>query len=414
MRDRQEFEKTVLNNGITVYTYQLDSPIVSLEIQLPVGAAHSYGGNGFLNGSLHFLEHLQLIRTQSFPNPHQLNREIGLLGGHFKGNIYRSKTTYAIDLPSSEIEFATTSLVDRVYKPLFNQEDIERERTVIANERDRERFYPGRSRPSQYYNTEFMFDMPYKLEQLYGSDDDLNAMSVDRFQEMHRVLAQSQDIVAIAVGNDDFHLLKKELSKVTTVPGLLNKKMNDARWTDPTFRYIPFDTVSRPTLEVAWIYPRVTPRERTSIGFVLTLLTNHVNGALYQELRQKKGWVYNIDHYMTSHRQTLFGMSFPLNTLKQVEYVRGILHERILAAINNQEAVEQEIRRRLNSQIYNYQTAGSIMNQASSYLIGNKKVLTEKEWKEAIEAMRDPAWRQEIVNRFFKPEEMGEIGFTPA
>jgi predicted Zn-dependent peptidase len=414
MRDRQEFEKTVLDNGITVYTYQLDSPIASLEIQLPVGAAHSYGGNGFLNGSVHFLEHLQLIRSRNFPKPHQLNREIGLLGGHFKGNIFRSKTTYAIDLPTSELDFASKALVERVYHPLFNQEDIERERSVIANERDKERFYPGRSRASQYYDTEFIFDMPYKQDQLYGSNDDLNAMSAERFTDMHSVISKDQETVAIAVGNNDFSLLKEELSKIQTAPTQLTRKLNDARWADPKFRYVSFDTVSRPTLEVAWIYPRVNQRERVSISFILSLLTNHVHGSLYQELRQQKGWVYSIDHFMTSHRQTLFGMSFPLNTIKQVEYVRGILHDRIMDAINNQEMVEQEIRRRLNNQVYNYQTASSIMNQASTYLIGNKKILTEKEWKEAIEAMANPAWRLEIVNRFFKPEEMGEIGFTPA
>lgn len=414
MRDRQEFEKTVLPNGITFYTYQLDAPIASLEIQLPVGAAHSYGGNGFLNGSVHFLEHLQLIRSSLYPNAHELNREIGLRGGHFKGNIYRSKTTYAIDLPASELEFSCKALLDRVYHPVFDTEDIERERTVVANERDRERFYPGRSRPSQYYNTEFMFDMPYKLEQLYGSNDDLNAMSATRFQEMHQIITASQGTVALAVGNSDFSELKEALSAIPTTLGLLSKKMNDAHWTDPTFRYVPFDTIGRPTLEVAWIHPRVSQQERTAISFILSLLTNPVHGTLYQELRQKKGWVYSIDQYLTSHRQTIFGMSFPVNTLKQVEYLRGILADRIRDAIHNEAAVEQEIHRRLNSQVYNYQTAGSIMNQASHHLIGNKKIFTELEWQQAIEAMREPAWREEIITHFFKPEEMGEIGFTPA
>src|ERR1044072_8764373 len=100
MRDRQEFEKNVLPNGITGYTYQLDSPIVSLEIQLPVGAAHSHAGNGFLPGAIHFLEHLQLIRSRKYPQAHQLNKELGLRGGHFNGSTFRSKTTYSIDAPA--------------------------------------------------------------------------------------------------------------------------------------------------------------------------------------------------------------------------------------------------------------------------------------------------------------------------
>jgi len=413
-RDRQEFEKTVLPNGITLYTYQLDSPIACMEIQLPVGAAHSHESNGFLPGSVHFLEHLQVIRSHAFPKPHQLNRELGLRGGHFNASTFRSKTSYWIDAPVAEIEFASQALLDRVYHPVFTTEDIERERNVIINEREKEKFYPGHSKSSQYYRTEFMYDLPYPLEQLYGSDDSLQELTPDKLRSMHRIITSGQNTVAIAVGNSDFGSLKSTLGSITTQPGLLHRHMHDTRWTDRTFRLVAFDDVTRPTLEVAWIHPRVTQKERTGIEFLLGALTNNIHGSLFEELRHKRGWVYNLRHFIASHKQTMFGLSIPVTSVKHIEALRDIIHERIVATSNDQAKMELEIRRRLNNQIYRFQTATSIMQQASNSLIGSKLIHNERDWEEAIAAMANQEWRNRLLEQFFKKEQIGEIGFIPA
>lgn len=414
MHDRQVFTKSVLKNGITLYTHQIDAPVVSLQIQLPVGAAHSHEGNGFLPGSVHFLEHLQLSRSKNFPSAHQLNQELGMRGGHFNGATYRSKTAYWIDVPASELEFACNALIDRVYHPIFNERDLAKERTVVINEREREKFYPGRNLASQYYYTEFMHDMPYSLEQLYGSDEDLASVTVERLQEMHTRIAQSESTVVLAVGPSDFSDLRTQLEKIETIPGLLDRKLSDTHWINKEFRLVSFESITRPTLEVAWIYPRVNQKEVVAISFILGLLTNYVHGTLYHEFRQEKGWIYSLDHFLTNHKQTFFGLTFPVNSIEQIQYIRDVLTDRIRAAVMDQQTVENEVRRRLNNQVYNYQTVASIMNSASSTLISNKKIMTEADWQNAVEAMRDKSYRLAILDHFFQPEHMGELGFTPA
>ena len=139
-----------------------------------------------------------------------------------------------------------------------------------------------------------------------------------------------------------------------------------------------------------------------------------MHGTLYREFRQEKGWVYSLDHFLTNHQQTFFGLTFPVNSEKQIQYIRDVLTDRIRAAVMDQRTVENEVRRRLNNQVYNYQTVASIMNSASSTLISNKKIMTEDEWQKAIESMLNIDYRMTILDHYFKSEQMGELGFTPA
>ena len=413
MRDRQAFTRTVLPNGIMVYTYAVDSPVACLEIQLPTGAAHAHAKNGFIPGSVHFLEHMQNIRTSHFPEPHELDQELGMRGCHMNANTFRSKTSYWIDSPLHEISFATYALIDRVFRPFFHEADILTERKVVINERERDKFYPGRNQVSQYYNTEFMSDDPYPRKQLYGSDEDLAAITPRKLYDMHEKITSSSHIIAIAVGNSTFADLHSALSTIKTTDEMLDKKMADSHWVDPTFREVTFPTVTRPTLEMAWIHPRTTYSERLGIDFILGLLTNPVQGSLFKELRQKRGWTYGIRSSFTNHRQTIFGLSFPVNNREQIEHIRSTFFNRLEESITDQELVEREITRRLNNQVHHYQTTATIMAAASRELIGAKKIPTEREWQKEIKSMTSLSSRRKIVQRFFTRTAMGEIAFMP-
>ncbi len=156
MRDHQLFEKTVLSNGIIVYNYEDNFPIACMEIQLPVGTGHAIASNDFIPGSPHFLEHVQLIRSEEYPKPYSLDRALGLRGGNSNGATHSKATTHWIDTPDSEKTFGIDALVNRVFHPIFAEEDIAIERSVVINERNQNKFYPGKSKASQYYYQHFL------------------------------------------------------------------------------------------------------------------------------------------------------------------------------------------------------------------------------------------------------------------
>jgi len=414
MEDRQQFQHYPLANGINLYTYQHPFPVCCLELLLPVGAGHAHAGNNFLPGSPHFLEHLHLIRSSRYPEAYSLDREIGLKSGHSNGTTYPTTTHYEIDVPSQELEWACDALIDRVFHPLFDAEDVKTECGVIRNEREQRKFYPGRSRVSQYYHTQFLSDVEYPLEQLFGSDEDLRHITPQTLQEMHRRLTSAKDISVLAVGPSDFSLLRDALSGLPTENQEFTLSTAPVTWENPDFRTEYFDTVGQPTLEVAWVHPRLSYEDFRAVSFIISLLTNSTHGTLYRELREEKGWTYGIDGFCQQRNQnTICGLSFPLNTIEQVDFVREVLAERIQTAIKDQTLVENEIRRYIGSQIYGYQTASDIISGASYDLITHGRIYSETEWLAAIERLRNPAYRQQIADRYFSVEHMGQMLFMP-
>ena len=412
MLDRQQFVETTLNNGIKVYTYEYDFPITSLEIILPIGAGHAHGN--FLPGSPHFLEHTIMIRSRAFPDAYQLDRALGLKGGHSNGLTYPGTTHYEMDVPATETNFAIESLFDRVFHPIFHEEDLTPERTVVINERNQRKFYPGKSRASQYYYTEFLNDTFYPLEQIFGSDENLHAMSAPVLEQMHQQIISSNQIRAIAVGRNSFEELNRLLGSLPTHQTDFNLAISPSQWGKKDYHKTFFDTVSQPTLEVGWIHPRASYQEFRAISFILSVLINSTHGSLYQEFREEKGWTYGLDGYVSQRQYTsIFGLTFPVNTIQQVDYIRECLHDRIQAAISDQQLIDNEIARYLCNQVYNFQTADDIIGGASYDLMTYNQIHTEQESCESVESMTDLSWRQKIVDTYFQAKDMGSVCFMP-
>jgi predicted Zn-dependent peptidase len=403
-----------LPNGITAHTYQGEFPISCVEVILPLGSAHATSANGLLPGSPHFLEHTQLIRSANHPKAYQLDRELGLRAGHTNAATHSLVTNHWIDVPTAEHRFAMDALVERVFSPLFADDDLAVERGVVANERSQKKFYPGKSKASRYYYAGFLSDIFFPLEQIFGTDEDLSAMDRPLLEAMHARASRNRKVQAIAVGNHDFGYFLDRLAALPTAEEHLEPSIAPTTWGKRTFHKAFFDTVPQPRLETAWIHARPGFDDYRALCFFISLLVNSTQGPLHVEFREEKGWTYGLEGGCSLREgHIVLSLAFPVNTLEQVEYVRDCLVERIQAASADQVLVEAEIRRQLGNQIYAYQTAGSIASSASSDLIAWGKIHTEAQCDAAIRRMADPTYRKLLVDTYFAPEDMGSMAFLP-
>jgi predicted Zn-dependent peptidase len=414
MRDHQEFQKTVLPNGITAYTYEDGFPISCVEVILPVGSGHATAANSLIPGSPHLLEHAQLIRSQKYPEAYSLDRILGIRAGHSNGATHSTATNHWIDTPTKEQEFAREALIDRVFYPIIEEEDLLTERSVVMNERNQKKFYPGKSKASQYYYTEFINDVYFPLEQIFGSDKNLETTTPDILRAMHQTITRSTGIIALAVGHGDFTPYFDLLSKIETAPTSFALNVAPTTWVNKDFHTVYFETVAQPRLEVAWIHPRLDYKEFRALCFIINLLINTAQGPLYKEFREEKGWAYGLDgSCLLREYNTVLCLTFPVNTTSQVEFIRDCLLDRIHAALQNQELIEDEIKRQIGNQVYAYQTAGTIISGASTDLINYGEIHSETQWGETVMAMKDPAWRTYIEETYLKPDDMGSMCFMP-
>lgn len=124
--------RQVLPNGLIVLLKEIHTaPLISHWIWYRVG---SYSESPGITGASHWVEHMQFKGTPRFPAG-VLDREISRLGGYWNAFTYLDWTAYFETLPAGSIDLALELEADRMVSSLFEDDEVESERSVIISER---------------------------------------------------------------------------------------------------------------------------------------------------------------------------------------------------------------------------------------------------------------------------------------
>lgn len=122
----------VLPNGLIVLLKEIHTaPLISHWIWYRVG---SYTESPGITGASHWVEHMQFKGTPRFPAG-VLDRDISRLGGYWNAFTYLDWTAYFETLPAGSIDLALELEADRMVGSLFEDDEVESERSVIISER---------------------------------------------------------------------------------------------------------------------------------------------------------------------------------------------------------------------------------------------------------------------------------------
>ncbi len=124
--------RQVLPNGLIVLLKEIHTaPLISHWIWYRVG---SYTESPGITGASHWVEHMQFKGTPRFPAG-VLDRDISRLGGYWNAFTYLDWTAYFETLPAGSIDLALELEADRMVGSLFEDDEVESERSVIISER---------------------------------------------------------------------------------------------------------------------------------------------------------------------------------------------------------------------------------------------------------------------------------------
>jgi len=121
----------VLDNGMRVIVREIPSyPIATVNVWVDTGAKDDPEG---LSGLAHFFEHLTFKGTETRPRG-QIAYEVESLGGYLNAMTSLDYTSYFIVVPAEHVSQAMEIQADALLNSLYEQEEIDRERTVIHEE----------------------------------------------------------------------------------------------------------------------------------------------------------------------------------------------------------------------------------------------------------------------------------------
>src|SRR3972149_8205544 len=125
-----KFYRKKLSNGMTILFEKRKLPVIS------VAFAVRYGGineNSHERGIAHFIEHLLYKGTKNRTHK-QISEEIEKNGGVMNGFTEETVTAFWCKIRSDKLNIALDVIGDMVQNPLFNENEMNKERKVIFEE----------------------------------------------------------------------------------------------------------------------------------------------------------------------------------------------------------------------------------------------------------------------------------------
>lgn len=297
-----QYKRTTLNNGLRLLTAPMPGMrSASVALFFTVGSRYE---SRSIAGVSHFIEHMLFKGTQQYPTARHISEAIEGIGGMFNGSTSKELTSYTARVPGEHLTEVMRVLADMVRQPLFDLEEIEKERHVIIEE-----LRSTKDDPQEWVGLLIDETMWPNLE--LGRDDAGFEETVATLQR-EQMLAYFDEyycpnelVISIAGNIDEAHTLD-----------LVQELFGDWQPGTPG-RYSPCP----PPLDAnpVMIIDKHTEQINLCLGtlgisyaspdhyaFMLTnaILGDGMSSRLFQTIREERGLAYDIGSYFSSYSET--------------------------------------------------------------------------------------------------------------
>ncbi len=288
-----ELRDELLPNGVRLIT-ELNPASMSQSFGLLVNVGSRDEGEG-LEGGSHFLEHLLFKGTRS-RSAAEISSVIENLGGFMNAFTDRDMTAYIARIRAKDQDIATEVISDMLQNSVLDPEDVEMERQVILEEIKQVQDDPASLIHELY--TKNIWKGNKAAHPIAGTLDSIAKMSVESIKDYYETHYRNE-IIAVAAGKVDHEKMANYLTSFIEKPhGKLSRK-----------RLVPEhisgnNFIERETgqVQIAMAYPGVKYGDED--GAAITILSSYLgvgsSSKLFQEVREKRGLVYNIYAYNQS------------------------------------------------------------------------------------------------------------------
>lgn len=302
-----EYQSYTLKNGLRIVHKPSDSHVSYCGFIINAGTRDE---NADEHGMAHFIEHMLFKGTEKRKSYHIINR-MESVGGEI--NAYTNKEETVIYSIFLEEHFNRTFelLSDLTFHSVFPQQEIEKEIDVIIDE-----IHSYEDSPSELIYDEFenlIFCGSQLGHNILGEPETLESFNTDKARLFVNKFYQPSNIVFFSLGKTDFKKIVKQAEKYISDIECreTNYKRPNISSSNKLDKVIDKDTSQAHALIGSRCYDLHNPKRK-----VLHLLNNilggpGMNSRLNISLREKRGYVYNVESNMTSYTDTgLFSIYF--------------------------------------------------------------------------------------------------------
>lgn len=269
-----------------VYYYNIPG-LRSATIAFIVGSGPVYEPDNLL-GISHFIEHAVFRKTKK-RNEKQIKLPIEQIGGILNAWTDKENTVYYAKVPSTFFKKAFEILNEIVFKPVFTEENIELERSIILQE-----YYSDQEIPEQRLFNKFFEELiegPHS-KTIIGTEQTIKNIFLQDLEQFYNEMYTPYNVKVIVAGHvssKDLKILesldfsngfKTEKHKSELKHAIVCEKFRESQQI-----HLLFSHKGIPLHEKEKIYPFLV---------LSTLLGSGMSSLLFEHIRERKGLVYDI------------------------------------------------------------------------------------------------------------------------
>lgn len=288
-------QKTVLDNGIRIVTEAVPAALsVTVGVWVEVGSRHEPSE---LGGISHFVEHM-LFKGTPRRSAQAIAKEIDSVGGVLNGFTGREFSCFYAKVMAEKLPLAVDLLADIIRNPLYDLDELEKERRVILQEISMQEDTPD-DLVHDLFNQTFWGDHPL-ARPVIGSRDSVGAIERQSLCTFSSERYHGGSILVCVAGHVEHEPL------VALVSDAFGKVVAG---TQP----LPSQPVYRRQVQVCerdleqvhlCLGTRALPQNHPNrfAGFLLnTILGGSMSSRLFQTVREERGLAYAIYSYLNCH-----------------------------------------------------------------------------------------------------------------
>lgn len=283
-----EYKEFDLDNGLHVIMHQdKTTPIVITSVLYHVGSKNEQPNR---TGFAHFFEHLMFEGSPNIERGEYMNI-IQSRGGTLNAFTSNDITYYYELLPSNELELALYMESERMLQSKVDQTGVETQREVVKEEK-------RQSYDNRPYGTILLETLkraytvhPYRWAPI-GSLEDLNAASIEEFQQFYRDFYVPNNATLTIAGDIDYDQTEKWVRQYFAEIPKGTKEIYRPNVVEPKktaeIRDIIYDNIQIPAVIQAYNLPKRTDADSYALSMLSTYLTGGNSSLMTKELVDKQ------------------------------------------------------------------------------------------------------------------------------
>jgi|SRR5579872_1251622 len=321
-----KFTRTTFKNGLNVFLVNVpDAQSVVFTIFVKVGSRYERRGE---EGIAHFLEHVFFKGSQNYPNPSSMSTLIDAIGGDFNAATSKESTEFYIHAEKHNFDLIFNVLTDMIQNPLFNAEELQKEKGVVIEEINLYQDNPGAQVESNL--EEVMWPKTTLGKEIIGTRASINGLNRDKVFAFKRKFYHPGNIILGISGAFDQKEVLKKIRKSWAI--IKNQAV-------PKFDLVK-EKQSGPRIEIEY---RETKQAHLALGFksyqhghknnpatmlLASILGGNMSSRLFVNIREQKGLAYYVRASNNAYHDTgNFTIQAGLKIGETLNAVKSILAE---------------------------------------------------------------------------------------